>query len=144
MGVPQQPLRPVGAVEGMAPAMTVPDKHLLDSVAAMTPGRILRLLYEAAGGSDGAAVAVHLLGGQVLTGRLISVATDQGHEVAVLYDPRIGSLGYVLTAHVIAVEVVHPEPFTDVITGGRLPAPGEDGDDGEDGEDSEDGETSRQ
>jgi hypothetical protein len=107
--------------------MTVASTDMLHCLVAMTPARVLRLLSDAAGEGAGAAVSLHLTGGQTLTGRLVSETTDQGHEVAVLHDPQTGRLAYALIANVIAVEVADPGPFTDVITGGRLPVPGEEG-----------------
>jgi hypothetical protein len=109
----------------MASALTVPDGDLMRAVVAMTPARIIQSLFDVAAPADPAVVSLHLTGGQVLGGLLVSVGTDRGHEVAVLHDPHTGRLGYALLANVIAVEVANPEPFLDVITEGRLPVPGE-------------------
>lgn len=93
----------------------------------MTPARVLEVLCEAAGAGEPARVGLHISGGQVVSGQLITVASDRGHEVAVLAAPDTGALHYVLTANVIAVEVRSPGPFTDVLTQGRLPVPTETG-----------------
>lgn len=103
--------------------MALPEKDLLHALAAMTPARVLEALCGATGSGERAAVGVHLSSGQVVSGLLVTVDTDRGHEVAVLADPDSGSLLYVLTADVIAVEVRTPGPFTDVLTEGRLPTP---------------------
>lgn len=105
-------------LKGMASAMTEPGEDQLHTVAAMTPGRILRLLGEVSDGRAAAMVGVHLAGGQVLTGRLVAVAQDQGHDVVVLHDPRTGALRYALAEHVVAVEVADPARFADVLTAG--------------------------
>lgn len=103
--------------------MALPGKDLLHALAAMTPARVMEALCAAAGSGEHPAVGVHLSGGQIVGGLLVTVDTDRGHEVAVLADPESGSLFYVLTANVIAVEVRAPAAFTDVLTEGRLPAP---------------------
>jgi hypothetical protein len=97
------------------------------AAVAMTPGRILEALHAAAG-AEPPVVGVHLSGGQVVSGQLIAVADDRGHEVVVLADPRTGRLAYALMINVIAVELANPEPFADVVTAGRLPVLGDEPD----------------
>jgi hypothetical protein len=68
-------------------------------------------------------LTVYLAGGQVLGGGLVTVGANRGDDVVVLADPETGRLGYALLSSVVAVELHNPEPFQDLLTGGRLPLP---------------------
>ena len=90
----------------------------------LAPETVLRALASAVGEDDASAyLTVHLTGGHVLGGGLVTVGADRGSDVAVLADPETGRLGYALLSSVVAVEVRDPELFRDVLSGGRLPLP---------------------
>jgi hypothetical protein len=74
--------------------VTLPEIDLVHAVVAMTPARILRLLSDAATTGEAPVVNVHLCGGQVLGGHLVSVGADHGNEAVVLADPKTGWLRY--------------------------------------------------
>jgi hypothetical protein len=93
------------------------------AAVALAPATVLRSLADLAAEGTPPAVKVHLTGGQVLDAQLVRVGADRGCDVVVLADPRTSALAYALLASVVAVEVRDPEPFQDVLTGGRLPPP---------------------
>jgi hypothetical protein len=101
------------------------DEEFRQAAVALTPTGVLHRLAGAAAGAgdDLPVVAVHLSGGRVLEGAVIRVGSDRGCEVAVLADRKSGRVSYVLLDGVAAVEVQDPQPFRDVLTGGRLPPP---------------------
>jgi hypothetical protein len=103
--------------------MSWPDDPLVKAAVALAPETVLRALAGAGPGDVPPLLTVHLSGGQVLEGGLVTVGVDHGSEVVVLADPRTGRLGYALASSVVAVELRNPEPFRDVLTGGRLPLP---------------------
>lgn len=93
----------------------------MEAVLALAPANVLRTLAGIATDGEAPVLAVHLSGGHVLAGDLVTVGTDRGSDVVVLADPETGRLGYALLANVVAVEVRNPELFRDLLTGGRLP-----------------------
>ena len=95
---------------------------LLKAALPLAPETVLRTLAEAAGEVT-PFLSVHLAGGHVLDGGLVTVGADRGGNVVVLADPETGRLGYALLSAVVAVELRNPEPFRDLLTGGRLPLP---------------------
>jgi hypothetical protein len=103
------------------------DDPLVKAAAPLAPETVLRTLASAASAGDTPPfLTVYLSGGQVLTGGLVTVGIDRGAEaaeVAVLADPETGRIGYALLSGVVAVELRNPEPFRDVLTGGRVPLP---------------------
>jgi hypothetical protein len=84
---------------------------------------MLRTLASAAAEDAPPFLTVRLSGGHVLEGGLVTVGADRGSDVVVLADPDTGRLGYALLSSVVAVELRNPEPFQDLLTGGRLPLP---------------------
>lgn len=99
--------------------------ELARSLVALTPANVIVQLAGLAAAVEGEppVLSVHLASGQVLEGALIRVDADRGTDVLVLAGPQTGRLAYAPLANVAAVEVSNPEPFRDVLTGGRLPAP---------------------
>jgi hypothetical protein len=102
-----------------------PRNDLARSLVALTPASIIAQLGGLAVAAEGEPplLSVHLTNGQVLDGALMRVDADRGTDVLVLADSRTGRLAYAPLANVAAVELCNPEPFQDVITGGRLPSP---------------------
>lgn len=102
-----------------------PRNDLVRSLIALTPASIILRLggLTAAAEGEPPLLGVHLASGQVLEGALVRVDADRGTDVLVLADTRTGCLAYAQLANVAAVELRNPEPFQDVVTGGRLPAP---------------------
>jgi hypothetical protein len=96
------------------------DDPLVKAAVALAPEAVLRTLASAAGDVP-PYLALHLSGGHVIAGGLVTVGTDRGAGVAVLANPESGRLGYVLLSSVVAVELRNPEPFQDLLTGGRVP-----------------------
>jgi hypothetical protein len=107
----------------MARVVSWPDNPLVKSAVALAPVTMLRALADAGTGDVPPFLTVRLSGGHVLEGGLVTVGVDRGGEVVVLADPQTGQLGYALLSSVIAVELRNPEPFQDLLTGGRLPLP---------------------
>jgi hypothetical protein len=91
---------------------------LFQQAAALAPATVLRSLT---GADESPEVIVHLSGGQLLTGRPVSIGADRGQDVVVL--AHAGRLGYALLANVVAVEMHDPGRFQDILTEGRLPQP---------------------
>jgi hypothetical protein len=91
---------------------------------ALTPASVIQQLggLSAAAEGEPPLLSVHLASGQVLSGALMRVDADRGTEVLVLADSQTGRLAYAPLANVAAVELRNPEPFRDVVTGGRLPS----------------------
>jgi hypothetical protein len=102
-----------------------PRKDLARSLVALTPASVIQQLGELSGATEGEPplLSVHLASGQVLDGALMRVDADRGTDVLVLADSRTGRLAYAPLVNVAAVELCNPEPFRDVVTGGRLPTP---------------------
>jgi len=98
------------------------DDPLVKAAVALAPETVLRTLASA-GGDAPPFLTLHLSGGHVLDGALVTVGADRGSDVVVLADPETGRLGYVLLSSVVAIEIRNPEPFQDLLTGGRLPLP---------------------
>jgi hypothetical protein len=98
---------------------------LARSLVALTPASVIQQLggLTAAADSEQPLLSIHLASGQVLDGALMRVDADRGTDVLVLADSRTGRLAYAPLANVAAVELRNPEPFQDVVTGGRLPPP---------------------
>jgi hypothetical protein len=105
--------------------MTWPRNDLARSLVALTPASVIRQLGGLTVAAEGEQpmLSVHLASGQVLDGALMRVDADHGTDVLVLADSRTGRLAYAPLANVAAVELRNPEPFQDVVTGGRLPSP---------------------
>lgn len=105
--------------------MSWPRNDVARSLVALTPASVIQQLggLTAAAEGEPPLLSVHLASGQVLDGSLMRVDSDRGTEVLVLADSRTGRLAYAPLANVAAVELRNPEPFRDVITGGRLPSP---------------------
>jgi hypothetical protein len=99
------------------------DDPLVKAAVALAPETMLRTLASAATGDTPPFLTVRLSGGHVLEGGLVTVGADRGSDVVVLADPETGRLGYALLSSVVAVELRNPEPFQDLLTGGRLPLP---------------------
>ncbi len=95
----------------------------MEAVLALAPANVLRTLAGVATDGEAPRLTVHLSGGHVLVGGLVAVGADRGSDVVVLADPETGRLGYALLANVVAVEVLNPELFRDLLSGGRLPLP---------------------
>jgi hypothetical protein len=102
-----------------------PRNDLARSLVALTPASVIQQLggLTAAAEGDPPLLRVHLASGQVLDGALMRVDADRGTDVLVLADSGTGRLAYAPLANVAAVELRNPEPFRDVVTGGRLPSP---------------------
>jgi hypothetical protein len=102
-----------------------PRKELARSLVALTPASVIQQLGGLTAATEGEPplLSVHLASGQVLDGALMRVDADRGTDVLVLADSRTGRLAYAPLVNVTAVELRNPEPFRDVVTGGRLPAP---------------------
>jgi hypothetical protein len=103
--------------------VSLADDLLVKAAVALAPETVLRTLASAAGDDARPFLTVHLSGGHVLDGGLVTVGADRGSDVVVLADPQTGRLGYALLSSVIAVELRNPEPFRDVLTAGRVPLP---------------------
>ena len=105
--------------------MSWPRNDLARSLVALTPASVIQQLggLTAAAEGEPPLLSVHLASGQVLDGTLMRVDADRGTDVLVLADTRTGGLAYAPLANVAAVELRNPEPFRDLITGGRLPLP---------------------
>lgn len=116
---------PPGEPHGGKVACVVPwsDDPLVRAAVALTPETMLRALVDVGPGDVPPLLTVHLSGGHVLEGGLVTVGADRGSDVVVLADPQAGRLGYALLSAVVAVELRNPEPFQDLLTGGRLPLP---------------------
>jgi hypothetical protein len=99
------------------------DDPLVKAAVALAPETMLRTLASAAAEDAPPFLTVRLSGGHVLEGGLVTVGADRGSDVVVLADPDTGRLGYALLSSVVAVELRNPEPFQDLLTGGRLPLP---------------------
>jgi hypothetical protein len=98
------------------------DDPLVKAAVALAPEAVLRMLASAVADVR-PYLALHLSGGHVIAGGLVTVGTDRGAGVAVLANPESGQLGYVLLSSVVAVELRNPGPFQDLLTGGRVPLP---------------------
>jgi hypothetical protein len=105
--------------------MSWPRNDLARSLVALTPASVIQQLGGLTVAAEGEPplLSIHLASGQVLDGALMRVDADRGTDVLVLADSRTGSLAYAALGNVAAVELRNPEPFLDVITGGRLPSP---------------------
>jgi len=103
--------------------MSWPEKDLARSLVALTPANVIGQLGGLTDAPDGEPplLSVHLASGQVLEGTLLRVGTDHGTDVLVLADSRTLRLAWVPVGNVAAVELHNPDPFRDVITGGRMP-----------------------
>jgi hypothetical protein len=100
------------------------DDPLVKAAVPLAPETVLRTLASVVGATDAPPfLTVHLSGGHVLEGGLVTVGADRGSDVVVLGDPETGRLGYALLSSVVAVELRNPEPFQDLLTGGRVPLP---------------------
>jgi hypothetical protein len=99
------------------------DDPLVKAAVPLAPQAVLQTLASVAAGDTPPFLTVHLAGGHVLGGGLVTVGADRGSDVVVLADPETGRLGYALLSSVVAVELRNPEPFQDLLTGGRLPLP---------------------
>jgi len=102
-----------------------PRNDLARSLVALTPASVIQQLGDLTAAAEGEPplLSVHLASSQVLDGALMRVDADRGTDVLVLADTRTGRLAYAPLANVAAVELRNPEPFRDVVTGGRLPLP---------------------
>jgi hypothetical protein len=102
-----------------------PRNDLARSLIALTPASVIQQLGGLTVAAEGEPplLSVHLASGQVLDGALMRVDSDRGTDVLVLADSQTGRLAYAPLANVAAVELRNPEPFQDVVTGGRLPSP---------------------
>ena len=107
----------------MACVVSWSDDPLVKAAVALAPETMLRTLASAVTGDTPPFLTVRLSGGHVLEGGLVTVGADRGSDVVVLADPETGRLGYALLSSVVAVELRNPEPFQDLLTGGRLPLP---------------------
>lgn len=103
--------------------MSWPNDPLVKAAAPLAPETLLRTLAGVAAEDVPPFLTVYLSGGHVLGGGLITVGGERGNDVVVLADPETGRLGYAPLSSVIAVELRNPEPFQDVLTGGRVPLP---------------------
>jgi hypothetical protein len=103
--------------------MTWSDDPLVKAAVPLAPETVLHALASVEPGDVPALLVVRLAGGHVLEGGLVTVGADRGNDVVVLADPRTGQLGYAPLSGVVAVELRNPQPFQDLLTGGRLPLP---------------------
>ena len=105
--------------------MSWPWNDLARSLVALTPASVIQQLGSLTTAAEGEPplLSIHLASGQVLDGALMRVDADRGTDVLVLADSGTGRLAYAPLANVAAVELRNPEPFRDVVTGGRLPSP---------------------
>lgn len=69
-----------------------PDDPLVKAAAPLAPETVLRTLAGAAGDAP-PFLTVHLSGGHVLGGGLVTVGADRGSDVVVLADLEAGRLG---------------------------------------------------
>jgi hypothetical protein len=88
----------------------------------MSPETVLRTLADAVGDTP-PFLTIHLSGGHVVDGGLVTAGADRGSDVVVLADLEAGRLRYALVSTIVAVELRNPEPFRDLLTGGRVPLP---------------------
>lgn len=98
-------------------------ESLVTAAVPLAPEMVLRTLAGVTGGDVPPLLTVRLSGGHVLGGHLVMVGADRGNDVVLLADPDTGHIGYALLSSVVAVEVRNPEPFVDLLTGGRVPVP---------------------
>jgi len=96
------------------------DDALVKAAVPLAPETVLRTLAGVAADTP-PFVTLHLSGGQILDGALVTLGADRARDVLVLADPETGRLGYVLLSSVIAVELRDAAPFRDLLTGGRVP-----------------------
>jgi hypothetical protein len=99
------------------------DDPLVKAAIPLAPETVLRTLASVGPGDVPPFLTVRLAGGHVLEGGLVTVGADRGSDVVVLADPQTGRLGYAPLSGVVAVELRNPQPFQDLLTGGRLPLP---------------------
>jgi hypothetical protein len=99
------------------------DDPLVKAAVPLAPETLLRTLASVAAGDTPPFLTIYLSGGHVLGGGLVTVDADRGSDVVVLSDPETGRLWYALLSSVVAVELRNPEPFQDLLTGGRVPLP---------------------
>jgi hypothetical protein len=99
------------------------DDPLVKAAVPLAPERVLRTLARVATDDSPPFVTVHLSGGHVLDGDLVTVGVDHGNDVVMLVNPQTGELGYALLSSVLAVQLRNPAPFSDMLTEGRVPLP---------------------
>lgn len=98
------------------------DDPLVKAAIPLAPATVLRTLADATVDAP-PRLTVHLSSGHVLGGVLVAVGADRGSDVVIVADPESGRLEYALVSSVVAVALRDPEPFQDVLTGGRVPLP---------------------
>lgn len=101
--------------------MSWADDPLVKAAVALSPETVLRTLASVTAGDAPPLLTVHLTGGHVVSGGPVTVGGDRGSDVVVLADPETGRLAYALLSSVVAVELRNPQPFQDLLTGGRVP-----------------------
>lgn len=121
-GLPLNRSRPASMRKGGC-AVSWADDPLVKAAIPLSPETVLRTLASVSAGDAPPLFTVHLAGGHVVSGGPVTVGADRGSDVVVLADPETGQLAYALLSSVVAVELRNPQPFQDVLTGGRLPLP---------------------
>ena len=99
------------------------DNPLTKAAAPLAPDTVLQTLAAVAKDDLRPVLTLRLSSGHALSGGLVTLGADRHGDVVVLRDPHSEALAYTSVSAVVAVEVHHPEPFQDVLTGGRVSLP---------------------